>query len=184
LAKFQSAENFAKEQHSSMTRKNGTTSYYEHLAGVVSRLKNLRVTDEAVLSAAWLLDIIEDTEIKFDEIDQRFGSKVAVLVMAVSKDKSLPRLRQEEQYVKQLKESSFEAKLIKLCDISTNLRNLRNAPFSKTKKIKDVKKMIFYLNVIKYDLIKNKTQIPGVVNLINGINEVISSYGLRPIMLQ
>lgn len=184
MTKFHSAENFAKEQHSGMTRKNGTTSYHEHLAGVVSRLKKLGIMDEDVLSAAWLLDIIEDTEIKFDELDQRFGSRVAVLIMAVSKDKSLPRARQEEQYVKQLKESSLEAKLIKLCDISTDLRDLKNSPISKTKKIKDIRKMIFYLNVIKYDLIKNKTQIPGVVSLISGINEVILAYGLKPITLQ
>ena len=184
MTRFQSAENFAKEQHSGMTRKNRTTSYYEHLAGVVSRLKNLGVTDEDVLSAAWLLGIIEDTRIKFDEIDQRFGSKVAVLTMAVSKDKSLPKAIQEEQYVKQLKDSSFEAKLIKLCDISTDLRDLKNAPLSKTKKTKDMKKLTFYINIIKNDLIKNKSQIPGVVSLINGINEVISTYGLKPIMLQ
>ena len=183
MTRFQSAENFAKDQHSGMTRPNGVTSYYEHLVGVVSRLKNLGVTDEEVLSAAWLHDIIENTEIRFDELDKRFGSRVAVIVMALSKDKSLPISTQEEQYVKQLRESSLEAKLIKLCDISTNLRELKLAKLSKARKTKYVKKMIFYLNVLKYDLIKNKSQNPGIVSLINGINEIISTYGLRPIMI-
>ena len=184
MSKLQSAENFAKERHSGMIRKDGITSYYEHLAGVVARLKNLGITDEEVLSSAWLHDIIDDTETSFDELDQRFGSKVAVMVLSISKDKSLPRTKQEEQYVKQLKESAFDAKLIKLCDISASLRDLKNAPVSKTKRIKEVKKKLFYLNVIKSDLIKDKSKVPGISSLINGINEMVLSYGLRPIIFQ
>ena len=184
MSKLQSAENFAKERHSSMIRKDGTVPHYEHLAGVVARLKNLGITDEEVLSSAWLHDIIDDTETSFDELDQRFGSKIAVMVLSISKDKSLPRTKQEEQYVKQLKESAFDAKLIKLCDISASLRDLRNSPVSKTKRIKEVKKKLFYLNVIKSDLIISKSKVPGIGSLINGINEMVLGYGLRPIIFQ
>ena len=184
MSKSHAAENFAKERHSGMTGNNGMTPYYEHLAAVVARLKNLGISDEDVISSSWLHDIIDYTETSFDELDQRFGSKVAVLVLSVSRDKSLPRAKQEEQYVKQLKEASFEAKLIKLCDISASLRDLKNSSFSKTKKTKEVKKMTFYLNVIRSDLIKNKSQVPGIVSLINGINDMISGYGQRPIVLQ
>ena len=182
MSKLQSVENFSKERHSGMMRKDGIIPHYEHLVGVVARLKNLGITDEEVLASAWLHDIIDDTKTSFEEIDQRFGSKIAVLVLSISKDKSVPRVIQEEQYVKQLKESPFDAKLIKLCDISASLRDLKNAPISKTKKTKEVKKKLFYLNVIKSDLIKNKSQVPGIVSLINGINDMISEYGLRPII--
>lgn len=184
MSKLQSAENFAKERHSTIIRKEGMTPYYEHLAGVVARLKNLGITDEDVLASAWLHDIIDDTETSFDELDQRFGSKVAVMVLSISKDRNLPRTKQEEQYVKQLKESTVDAKLIKLCDISACLRDLKNAPVSKTKRIKEVKKKLFYLNVIKSDLIKNRSKVPGIDSLINGINEMVLAYGLRPIIFQ
>ena len=183
MSKLQSAENFSKERHSVIIRKDGI-DYYEHLAGVVARLKNLGITDEEVLASAWLHDIIDDTETSFDELDQRFGSKVAVMVLSISKDKNLPRAKQEEQYVKQLKESTFDAKLIKLCNISACLRDLKNAPVSKTKRIKEAKKKLFYLNVIKSDLIKNKSKVPGIDSLINGINEMVLAYGLRPIIFQ
>ena len=183
MSKLQSAENFAKERHSAIIRKDGIT-HYEHLAGVVARLKNLGVTDEDVLASAWLHDIIDDTETSFDELDQRFGSKVAVMVLSISKDRNLPRTKQEEQYVKQLKESTLDVKLIKLCDISASLRDLRSATVSKTKRVKEVKKNVFYLNVIKSDLIKNKSKVPGISSLINGINEMILVYGLRPIIFQ
>lgn len=162
----------------------GVSTYHEHLSAVVARLKNLGITDDDTISAAWLHDIIAHTETSFDEIDNRFGSKVAVLVLSVSKDKSLPRARQEEQYVKQLKDASLDAKLIKLCDISANLKDLKSAPFSKARKIKEMKKNLYYLNVIKSDLVKNKSHVPGIVSLISGINDVTSSHGLRPVVFQ
>jgi len=135
LNNLQAAENFAKERHVGMMRKDGVTSFYDHLSGVVARLKNLGVTDEDVLAAAWLHDTLEDTKTIFVELNSRFGSKVAVLVLSLSKDRSLPKASQEEQYVKQLKEASLEAKLIKLCDISANLKDIKNASLSKTKKV-------------------------------------------------
>lgn len=167
-----------------MIRKDSNIPHHEHLAAVVARLKNLGVTDEDILSAAWLHDIIDCTDTSFDELDQRFSSRVAVLVLSMSKDKSLPRPIQEEQYVKQLKESTLEAKLIKLCDISSSIKDLKNSSLSRTKKIKEIKKKLYYLNVIKTDLIKNKVQIPGIVGFVNGINDIITSYGLRPVAFQ
>ncbi|HZS74161.1 MAG TPA: HD domain-containing protein [Candidatus Nitrosotalea sp.] len=183
MSKIQSAENFAKERHVNTTRIDVNVSHYEHISSVVARLKNLGVTDEDAISAAWLHDMINDTPTSFDEIDQRFGSKVAVLVLSISRDKSLSRPIQEEQFVKQLKGSPLEAKLIKLCDISANLRDLKNSQFSRTRRSKEMKKQVYYLNVIKTDLAKNKDRFPGVVSLVNGINDIISSHGLRPVML-
>lgn len=183
MSKLQSAENFAKERHSELLKKDGITPHYDHLAGVVSRLKNLGVIDEDILSAAWLHDIIEDTNTSFDDIDQRFGSKVAVLVLSLSKDKRLPKGKLEEQYVKQLIESSFEAKLIKLCDISANLKAIKDAPLSRTKKAKTIRKILHYLNAIKPDLSKNKSSVPGIAGLIDGINEVVVMCGQKPVSL-
>ena len=109
-------------------------SHHEHLVGVVARLKNLGITDYDVIASAWLHDIIDDTRTSFDELEQRFGSKVAVLVLSVSKDMNVPRAKQEKQYVKQLKKASFEAKLIKLCDISAGLIDLRIRHFQRQRK--------------------------------------------------
>ena len=176
-------ESFVRDKHGKMTKSNGVIPYMDHLQGVVTRLKNIGVSDEEVLAAALLHDTIEDTNTTFDEIDQRFGSRVAVLVLSLSKDRRLPKDRREKQYVKQLKDSSLEAKLIKLCDISANLKDLKNAPWYKTKKIKEVKKKMYYLNVIKPDLIINKSQLPGIQSIIDGINEVIRSYGQRSIII-
>jgi (p)ppGpp synthase/HD superfamily hydrolase len=181
MSKLLAAENFAKEKHHGMLRKDGVTTYHEHLSGVVARLKNLGVADEDVLCAAWLHDIIEETSTDFDDIDQRFGSKVAVLVLSLTKERNLSKNKQEEQYVKQLKESSFEAKLIKLCEISSNLKDIKGSPLSSTKKAKTVRKILHYFNSIKPDLVKNKTV--GIASLVDGINDVAVSFGHRPALL-
>ncbi|OLD22657.1 MAG: guanosine polyphosphate pyrophosphohydrolase [Thaumarchaeota archaeon 13_1_20CM_2_39_11] len=183
MTKLLDSENFAKERNSSVLRKDGDTTHYEHLTGVVTRLKNLGVSDEDVLCAAWLHDIIEDTNTSFHDIDQRFGSRVAVLVLSLSKDKTLPKGQQEEQYVKQLRESSFEAKLIKLCAISANLKDIKGSSLSKTKKTKTIRKILHYLDVIKPDLVKNKASTPAITSLIDGINAVAVSFGHRPVSL-
>ncbi len=176
MSKIQSAENFSKERHVNTSRIDANVSHYEHLASVVARLKNLGIIDDDTISAAWLNDTINYTVASFNEIDQRFGSRVAVLVLSLSRDKSLSRSIQEEQFVKQLKESSLEAKLIKLCDISASLRDLKNSQFSKTRKSKEMKKQVHYLNVIKTDLVKNRDKIPGITSLINGINDIMPSH--------
>jgi (p)ppGpp synthase/HD superfamily hydrolase len=149
----------------------------------VARLKNLGVTDEEILAAAWLHDTLEDTKTSFTELDSRFGSKIAVVVLSLSKDMSLPKALQEEQYVKQLREASLEAKLIKLCDISDNLRGIKNSSLSKAKKVKTMRKILHYLNVIKPDLVKNKALVPGIQGLTDGINDLVTLFGQKPIII-
>ena len=178
--KLQSAELFAKDKHSGMTRDDGKTPYWKHCEGVVNRLKNLGITDEDVLCAAWLHDTIEETDATFDDIEQRFGSQVAVMVLSLSKDPKLSKKEKERQYIEQLKNASWHAQLIKLCDIASNLKDMKDSSWSKSKKKKYVKKKLFNLNVIKQGLTQNKTKVPSIQRIIDGINDVLISYGQKP----
>lgn len=178
----ESAEMFAKERYGGTLRPDGTT-YLSHLGGVVSRLKGLGITDQEVLASAWLHSIINDTSTSFDEVDKRFGSRTAVLVLALSLDRNLPRSEIEKQYVKQLRESPIEAKIIRLCDTSTTLKGLKSSGFSRTKKSKILKKELYYLSAIKRDLELAREQHPGIQAIMDGINEIASSNGQRPVLL-
>ena len=75
------AKKFAREKHKNQKRKDGVTPFYDHLEGVVNRLKNLGISNQDVLSAAWLHDVIEDTNTTFDEINEIFGNIISVLVL-------------------------------------------------------------------------------------------------------
>ena len=177
------AKKFAQEKHKNQKRKDGVTPYSDHLEGVVNRLKNLGVTDKDVLCAAWLHDIIEDPDVTFDQINERFGREVAVIVLSLSKDQNILKKDREIQYISQLKDASFQTKIIKLCDISANLKDLANAPISKTQKNKQIKKILHYLRIIKNDIIENKSEYPKIQEMIDGINTICVKFNQKPILI-
>jgi len=145
--------------------------------GIVFRLKSIGIMDEMVLHSAFLCN----TNSSFDEIHARFGREIAVLVTSLTRDKSLPRQRQEEQYVKQLQDASWESILIKLCEISANLKIIKESGMSKTKRGKLLKQNIHYLNVLKNKIIENKAKTQGIDRLLDGVNETLTHFGQRPI---
>ena len=177
------AELFAKSKHAGQFRADGVTPYSKHLDDVVNRLKSLGVIDEQLLCAGWLHDIIENTDTTFDDLYEKFESEIAVLVSSLSKDMTLPRKKREQAYVIQLKEASFSAKLLKLCDISANLSELKNYEASKSKKLRQIKQKRHYLSIIKNDLVGNP-HFPYVQSLLESANLIFVKYGQRPLSIQ
>jgi len=177
---LKNGELFAKKKHSGMMVKDSTTQYSKHLEDVVNRLKSLGVIDDEILCAGWLHDVIEHTDTSFDALFEQFGSRIAVLVFSLSKDKSLSKKQQEAEYVKRLKESSFDSKLILLCDISAQLSDIKNHTSSKSKKLRLIKQKRHYLTIIKNDLICNENY-PKILPLIETINDILKKFGQRPI---
>jgi len=190
---LENAELFAKLKHAGKLKKSGTT-YSNHLENVVSRLKSLGVIDEEVLCAAWLQDILEDTETKFDELFEKFGRRIAVLTLSLTKTKfvidtdddstlsltkkrAIPEKQRKKEYAVKIKESDTDAKLIKLCDISANLSDLKNYKASKSKIMRQIRQNRYHLILIKNDLIDNPN--PKIQILLNNTNEILQKYGQR-----
>ena len=182
---LENAELFAKSKHAGKLKKSGTT-YSNHLENVVSRLKSLGIIDEEVLCAGWLQDILEDTDTSFDELFEKFGRRIAVLTLSLTKTKfvidtdddstlsltkkrAIPEKQRQKEYAVKIKESEIDAKLIKLCDISANLGDLKKQIISKTKKRKILKKFRYYLLIIEKDLAEN-TEYPKAITLLETIN--------------
>ena len=183
---LENAELFAKSKHAGKLKKSGTT-YSIHLENVVNRLKSLGVIDEEILCAGWLQDILEETDTSFDELFEKFGRRIAVLTLSLTKTKfvidtdddstlsltkkrAIPEKQRQKEYAIRIKESDTNAKLIKLCDISANLGDLKKQPISKTKKRKILKKFRYYLSIIEKDL-TDKTEYPKAITLLETINE-------------
>ena len=133
---LENAELFAKSKHAGKVKKSGIT-YSNHLENVVSRLKSLGIIDEEVLCAGWLQDILEHTDTSFDELFEKFGRRVSTLILSLTKTKlvidtndnstlsltkkrSISKKERQKEYGIKIKESETFAKLIKLCEISTN----------------------------------------------------------------
>lgn len=64
-------------------QKYGERPYVTHLADVVARVKTI-TQDPEIIAAAWLHDIIEDTQTTYGDIERQFGTNVAKMVWAVT----------------------------------------------------------------------------------------------------
>ena len=124
------AISFAAEKHRNQRRKDASASpYINHPIALADVLANEgRVTDIDVLCAAVLHDTIEDTETTVAELENRFGPRIASIVVEVTDDKSLPKQVRKQLQIEHAASASREAKLVKLADKICNLRDILNAP--------------------------------------------------------
>jgi len=167
MVTIQEAEAYARAKNADIT----------FCKGIVFRLKSIGISDEQTLCSAFLCQ----TKASFDEIYSRFGREIATSVTSISKDFTLPRQKQEEQYIEQLQDAPWESVLIKLCEISANLKIIKESEMSKTKRGKLLKQNIHYLNVLKKKIAENKSSTPGVERLLDGVNETLNYFRQRPI---
>jgi guanosine-3',5'-bis(diphosphate) 3'-pyrophosphohydrolase len=114
--------------HLGQWRRDGTTPYVAHPTRVALIVATrFGVTDESVLAAALLHDVIEDSGIDYDDIAEGFGTGVADVVAALSKDPRLVEPAREHAYDEQLAAGPWEARLIKLADVYDNLLDAADA---------------------------------------------------------
>ncbi|HEY2411310.1 MAG TPA: HD domain-containing protein [Pirellulaceae bacterium] len=124
---WQRAVSFAARQHDGQLRKDGKTPYVAHPVRVAFIVRHLfEVDDETAVTAALLHDLIEDTKTDYDEVAHEFGSAVAGVVAAVSKDGRLPHDEREATYDQQVAAASWQARLIKLADVYDNYCDSRD----------------------------------------------------------
>lgn len=120
-ASWQRAVSFAARKHAGQFRKDGHTPYASHPLRVAMVVRHVfDIADELALIAALLHDTIEDTTTDHDELTHHFGSAVADVVAAVSKDGRLPHDEREAAYDRQIAAANWQAKLVKLADVYDN----------------------------------------------------------------
>lgn len=121
---------FAAERHRDQRRKGADASpYINHPIGIASMIANVGgVSDATTLLAAILHDTIEDTETTPEELEALFGRDVRDAVMEVTDDKKLPKLERKRLQVEHAPHMSLAAKLIKLADKTSNVREISVNP--------------------------------------------------------
>lgn len=101
--------------------------YIAHPAGVGLMLERAGC-DEETVAAGILHDVIEDCGVTAEEITALFGSRVALLVKAVSEPaKSVPWRERKATYVAQLRAAPVEAIAIATADHVYNMYSLLTA---------------------------------------------------------
>ena len=79
------AQEFAVKRHGGQ-RYDKDKPYAHHLEAVRDVLVRFGVTDEDLLAAAWLHDVVEDTSTSAQQVSERFGDRVGALVLAVTNE--------------------------------------------------------------------------------------------------
>jgi GTP diphosphokinase / guanosine-3',5'-bis(diphosphate) 3'-diphosphatase len=120
------AADFAAERHRDQRRKGkGQVPYINHLADVARLLAvATKGADAELVAAGWLHDTVEDTATSHNELVSAFGDDVASLVREVTDDKSLPKAERKRLQVVKTPAKTPRAKMIKLADLTSNLRQL------------------------------------------------------------
>lgn len=121
---------FAAAKHRDQRRKDAERSpYINHPLEVVELLWRVGgVRDVVTLTAAALHDTVEDTGTRPEEIEALFGAAVRDLVLEVSDDKSLPKEVRKRLQVEHAAHKSTRAKMLKLADKITNVRDMLLKP--------------------------------------------------------
>src|SRR3984893_2683817 len=118
------AAELAARRHNGMARKGrGNEPYINHLADV-STLLSIATdgADAELVAAGWLHDTIEDTETTHRELAEKFGERVAALVVEVTDDMTLPKEERRRRQVVDAPKKSPGAKMIKIADKISNIR--------------------------------------------------------------
>jgi guanosine-3',5'-bis(diphosphate) 3'-pyrophosphohydrolase len=120
---------FAARKHREQRRKGRSgTPYINHPVQVASLLAGAGHIDGALLCAAVLHDVVEDTETTPDELRAAFGTEVAALVAEVTDDRTLSSAERKQRQVEKARSMSPRARLIKLADKIDNVRDVAHDP--------------------------------------------------------
>ena len=114
------AKKIATEKHRGQFRRDGKTPYVSHPAAVAERLGNEAAE---VVMAAWLHDVLEDTDTTVEELrDRGIPGVVLDAVVTLTKDES-----DYESYLRRVRRNEIACK-VKVADM---LHNLSDNPTKK-----------------------------------------------------
>ncbi len=139
LKKVKEAYRFSDEMHLGQVRKSGEP-YISHPIAVAEICADWKLDAQAIM-AALLHDVMEDQDVKKDELIERFGAPVATLVDGLSKLEKIEFQSlieaQAENFRKMLLAMASDVRviLIKLADRLHNMRTLEHMTDAKKRRI-------------------------------------------------
>jgi (p)ppGpp synthase/HD superfamily hydrolase len=125
----QKAQVFAIAAHSAVQQKRKYTGepYFVHPAEVARIVAGVPGSTPDMVAAAWLHDVVEDTDCTFTDIHMAFGIDIATLVQwltDVSKPEDGNRAVRKAIDRAHTAEAPAEAQTVKVCDLLSNTKSI------------------------------------------------------------
>ena len=156
---MQQALNYARRAHAGQTRSDKTPyiAHPERVAKSVMQFKKSHNMD-ALMSAAYLHDTIEDTNTTKQDLEKMFGTLVASLVQELTSDKEeIEKVGGKTEYLSQkMKKMSSYALVIKLADRLDNVQDIKSAKNAAWRE-KYKKETLSIMNYIEKERVLSKT---------------------------
>ncbi len=137
--KIKEAAEYIVKKHEGQFRKSGEP-YYIHPIEAAKILADLKL-DRTTIVSALLHDVVEDTDTTLDEISEKFGEDVALIVDGVTKISKYKFTSKEEAEAENFRKmlvsmaKDIRVILVKLADRLHNVRTLQYLPEHKQKRI-------------------------------------------------
>jgi len=141
--------------------------YCDHLFGVLLTAinhvddKNLNWT--LLAQTALLHDTLEDTKVKYNDLKEEFGEDVASGVLALTKDKSLPKESQIPDCIYRIKLQPKEIAIVKLADRCFNIRG-KVPVWTKEKQLKYIIEAQLICDSLGYSSSKLRNKLQSNIN--------------------
>ncbi len=163
------AVGFCARAHAGHLRRDAKTPYSAHPLRVALWVRDVFGCDDDVcLVSAILHDVIEDTPVDRDEIEERFGAEVASCVAALSKDARRPEPEREREYDEGLASADWRARLVKLADVADNLLDGTASPERTERQVERCRRAIALAEVDAGERAETARAIALVRSLIEG----------------
>ncbi len=136
---IEKAHNFAAEAHEGQMRESGE-KYITHPENVAMILMDMGMDYQAVC-AAFLHDVVEDTPVTHEEINEQFGTEISEIVKGVTKLSKIQFASKEEAQAENLRKMflamahDIRVILVKLADRLHNMQTLECCEDSKRRRI-------------------------------------------------
>ena len=139
MALVEKAYKLAEMKHAEQKRRSGEP-YIIHPTQVAYILAQMKM-DEETLAAAFLHDVVEDTDTTLQQLREQFGAKVTMLVDGVTKLGKIEYISKEERQIENYRKmflamaQDIRVVIIKLADRLHNMRTMKYMPVYKQQSI-------------------------------------------------
>jgi (p)ppGpp synthase/HD superfamily hydrolase len=137
---IEKAKDYAKNKHGNRLRKFTKELYYFHPYAVADRIRQFKKykTNEDIIAAAYLHDLIEDTEVTLPDLTINFSREIANIVLELTSNSNEINnvqgnstwIKKGKYLTKKINHMSDQARIIKLADREHNVSQLEGSPKS------------------------------------------------------